>query len=173
MKRLFIFVSFGFAAVILESTLLSGLPTNSIHFDLVLLAIITLSLFEHQKGAILSVAALGFLMDTASVAPFGLSIFSYLIVYGFIRLVFARIMVEVWVARFIWIMIASVLNKIATSLLLISWYGNFPALDVILYNAPLQALFDALLGLVFVPMLRQFDALTIEKLFRPKGLVLR
>ncbi len=172
MRRIWLFLAYGIAAVVLESTVLSNWPTTFFHFDLIIMAVIALALAEEQRGAIATVVILGALLDVASAAPFGLAIFSFLIIYGFIRMIVSKITIEIWPARFVWVGLASLLNKIITGLLIFVWSGNFGMIDVLVMIAGPQALFDALVGLVMIPLLRWYDTLTWEKLSRPKGLVL-
>lgn len=171
MRRFFLFFVYGVVVAVLETTVLSNFPTTLVRFDLILYAVVALALAEDQRGAVVIVAMLGAFMDSVSSGPFGLTIFSSLAVYGFIRLIFTRIMVEAWVARFIWVGVASLLDKAVTSLLLFVWFGDTPILGVLLRLAIPQALFDACLGLIFVPLLRKYEGLTWEKLFRPKKLI--
>lgn len=172
MKRIWIFLVYGIIAVVIESTWLAYFPTTLIHFDLILMAVIAIALAEDQHGAIASVVILGALLDVTSIAPFGLAVFSSLIVYGFIRMIVAKISIEIWVARFVWVGLASLLNKVITALLIFVWSGNLTVLDVLARIAGPQAIFDAMVGLFMISILRRLDGLTWEKLFSPKGLVL-
>lgn len=173
MRRIWLFLVYGVTAVVIESTWLSDFPTALIHFDLILMAVIAVALAEDQHGAIASVVILGALLDATSIAPFGLAIFSSLVVYGFIRMIVAKISVEIWVARFVWVGLASLLNKMITALLIFVWSGNLTFVEVAAKIAGPQAIFDAAVGLFMIPLLRRYDSLTWEKLFRPKGLVLK
>ena len=172
MRRIWLFLVYGILAVVFESTWLSGFLGTYIHFDFVLMAVIALALAEETKVAIATVIILGALLDVASGAPFGLAIFSFLIVYGFIRSIVAKITIEIWPARFVWVGLASLLNKLMTVLLLFVWSGNVNIVEVLIKIAGPQAVFDACVGLVMVPFLKWYDGLTWAKLFRPKGLVL-
>jgi cell shape-determining protein MreD len=166
-------MAYGLASVVIESTVFSNFPAALVHLDLILFAVVALALAEDQRGVIFIIIMLGALMDIVSSAPFGLTIMSSLAVYGFIRLVFTRIMVEAWVARFIWVGVASVLDKVITGILLFIWYGDTPILKVLAIAALPQAFFDACLGLLIVPPLRKYGDLTLEKIFRPKKLVFK
>lgn len=173
MRRVWLFLVYGIIAVAIESTWLSDFPTALIHFDLILMAVIAIALAEDQHGAIASVVILGALLDAVSIAPFGLAIFSSLVVYGFIRMIVAKISVEIWVARFVWVGLASLINKAITALLIFVWSGNLTFVGVAAKIAGPQAVFDAAVGLFMIPLLIKYDQLTWEKLFRPKGLVLK
>ena len=76
MRRFWLFLVYGIVAVVLESTLFSNFPASTVHFDLILMAVISLALLEEQRGAIPTVVVLGMLVDIASAAPFGLAVFS-------------------------------------------------------------------------------------------------
>ena len=173
MRRFLLFLAYGIVVAVLESTILSSFPTRLVHFDFILFAVVALALSEDQRGVIVIVVMLGAIMDTVSSAPFGLTILSSLAIYVFIRMVFTRIMVEAWVARFIWVGVASLLDKVVTGFLLFMWYGDTPFIGVLLRLALPQALFDACVGLILVPLLRKYEGLTWDKLFRPKRLILK
>jgi len=173
MRRIWLFLVYGIFAVVIESTCLSNFFGTVIHFDFILMAVIALAIAEDQRGAIASVVILGALLDITSSAPFGLAIFSSLVVYGFIRMIVAKITIEIWVARFVWVGLASLLNKVITLLLLFVWSGNVNVIEVLVKIAGPQAVFDAIVGLFMIPAVRWYDGLTWEKLSRPKGLVFK
>ncbi len=172
MRRIWLFLVYGIIAVVLESTWLAYFPTTLIRFDLILMAVIAIALADDQRGAIASVVIMGALLDVTSMAPFGLAVFSLVVVYGFIRTIVAKISIEIWLARFVWVGLASLLNKVITVLLVFVWSGNLSFVEVLGKICGPQALFDAAVGLFMIPLLRRLDSLTWEKLFRPKGLVL-
>lgn len=173
MRRFLLFFAYGLVSVVLESTIFSNFPTTFVHLDLILYAVVALALAEDQRGIIFIIIMLGALMDVVSSAPFGLTIMSSLAIYGFIRLIFTRIMVEAWVARFIWVGIASVLDKVIDGFLLFVWYGDTPIIGVLAKAALPQAFFDACLGLIIIPPLRRYGNLTLERIFRPKKLIFK
>lgn len=173
MRRFWLFLIYGVLAVALESTVLSDFPTHTLRVDLILLAVISLALAEDERGAIESVIAMGLLLDVASSAPFGLATFSSLLVYWFIRMIVSKISVEVWVARFVWVMLASLLSKIITVILTLVWSGNISVVEALLRIGLPQAIFDGLVGLIMIPLIMKYDGLTWEKLTKPKGLVLK
>lgn len=172
MRRFWLFLVYGIFAVVFESTLLSYFPSTSVNFDLILMATIAIALAEDQRGAIASVVMLGALLDVTSSAPLGLAIFSSLVIYGFIRMIIAKISIEIWVARFVWVGLASLLGKVITALLVFVWSGNMVVIETLARLCGPQAIFDGFVGLFMIPVLRWYDGLTWEKLFRPKGLVL-
>ena len=173
MRRFWLFTIYGVVAIALESTILSNVPTSTIHVDLILMAVIALALAEDESGAILCVVMLGVLLDLSSSAPFGMAIFTLLVVFGFIRLIVAKISIEVWVARFIWVGLASLLCKAVTIVFALVWSGNITMVEALLRLSVPQALFDGAVGLFMIPLVMKYDGLTWEKLFKPKGLVLK
>jgi len=173
MRRFWLFAVYGIVAIVLESTLLSHFPTVTFHVDLILMAVIALALAQEERGAISSVVMMGLLLDVSSSAPFGLATFSSLLVFGFIRIIIAKISVEVWVARFIWVVIASLLNRAIIIALMLVWSGNVSIVEVLLRSSMPQALLDGLVGLFMIPAIIHYDSLTWEKLFKPKGLVFK
>jgi len=173
MKRFWLFAVYGIIAVTLESTLFAFFPTQMVKFDFILLAIIALALAEDQRGVIPSVVLLGLFVDVSSSAPFGLATFSLLVIFGFIRMIISKISIEIWFARFVWIGIASLLYKVITGLLTLAWLGNTSVVQVLIRFSLPQAVFDGFIGLFLIPLIMKYDDLTWEKIFKPKGLVLK
>jgi rod shape-determining protein MreD len=173
MRRFWLFAVYGIVAVTLESTLFASLPSQVVRFDLILLAVIALALAEDQRGVIASVVMLGLFVDVSSSAPFGLATFSLLMIYGFIRMIIAKISIEIWFARFVWVALASLLYKVVTGILTLAWLGNLSVARVLIRSSLPQAAFDGLVGLVLIPLIMKYDGLTWEKIFKPKGLILK
>ncbi len=173
MRLFLLFIFYGLVTAILETTWLAGWPSSMVHFHFILYAVITLALLEEQRGKIFIVVVLGMLVDILSSGPFGLSIFAYLIVYGFIRMIISRIMVEVWVARFVWVCLASLLQKTATGVLTYIWSGDILIFKMFMKYALPQAAFDATLGLIMIPLLKKYADLSWSKLFKPKKIIVK
>lgn len=173
MRFFLLMAVFGVVAVALESTWLSGVPAQSLRFDVILVAVAAVA-FSFERGQALPVVIFfGLLMDVASEGPFGMSVFSYLVIYGIIRTVIAKISFQTGPALLFWIAIVSLTDKSLTSLVLLAATGDATMARIIMRLAPAQAILDAVVGLVCVPFLGWYWDLSWEKITRPKGLVMK
>jgi hypothetical protein len=173
MRFFLLMAFFGAAAVVLESTWLSDFPTQSLRIDFVVIAVAALAFSFEWRQALPLVILYGVLMDVASAAPFGMSIFSYVIIYGFLRTIIAKISFQAGPALLFWVAIVSLLDKALCSLVLIAATGDLAIPQIIVRVAPAQAFIDAVAGLAMVPFLGWYWDLSWEKITRPKGLVMR
>lgn len=164
---------YGILAVVLETTWLSGLPTSVVQFDFIIIAVAALSFYERWYRALPIIFLLGLLVDISSAGPFGLSILSYMMVYGLIRLVIAKISFQAGLALLFWVAIISIMNKVICSVVLLAVSGKMIFPEIIMKSAPAQALLDAALAVVIMPFIRWYWDLTWEKIARPKGLVMK
>lgn len=152
--------------------MLSGVPTQGYRFDLILIAVAYLGFSEGWRRALPIILVLGTLYDVSSAGPFGMAIFSYLTIYGLLRLIITKIAYQTVVARFGWIVIASLLNRAISSVLVLMWGYPLDVPEIFLTRAPIQALIDSSTGLVLIPFLAWYSDLRWSKLFHPKKLVL-
>lgn len=173
MRLVILYIVYGIVAIVLESTWLSDLPTDRYHFDFLLIGVAYLGFSQDWKHALPIVAVFGILYDVASAGPFGMALASYIIIYLAIRLIIAKITYQSIMARFGWIAIASVFDKAVCALLLFMWGYDLELVEIFLTRAPIQALVDSTLGLVMIPFLKWYSDFSLEKIFRPKGLVLK
>jgi len=163
---------FGVAAVVLESTWLAHFPTQSLRLDLIVVSVAALAFSFEWRQALPVVILYGVIMDVASGAPFGMSIFSYVIIYGFLRTIIAKISFQAGPALLFWVAIVSLLDKALCSLVLAAM-GDLAVPRIIVKLAPAQALLDAVVGLALVPFLAWYWDLSWEKITRPRGLVMK
>lgn len=173
MRFFLLMAAFGVAAVVLESTWLSGFPTQSLRFDLMTVAVAAFAFRFEWRQALPVIILYGILMDAASAVPFGMSLFSYLIIYGFLRTIIAKISFQGGAVLLFWVAVVSLLDKALQSFVFLAATGDFTIPRIIARLAPAQALFDAVVGLALVPFLAWLGDLTWEKITRPKGLVMR
>jgi rod shape-determining protein MreD len=172
--RLFIlYIIYGIVAVVLESTWLSGVPTAKYQFDFLLIAVAYLGFSQEWRHAVPIIVIFGVLYDAVSSGPFGTAVCSYLVIYTLLRLVITKIAYQSLVSRFAWVAIASLLDKAVMVLLLLMWDYPTSIAELVVTRAPLQALLDAGVGLILIPILAWFTELRWSTLFRPKGLVMR
>lgn len=164
---------FGIAAVVLESTWLAGIPTQSLRFDFTTVAVAAIAFSFEWRRALPVVIFYGFLMDAASAVPFGMTVFSYLVIYGFLRTIIAKISFQAGPALLFWVAIISLLDKALQSLVFIATTGDMTLPRLMVRIAPAQALLDAVVGLGIVPFLAWYADVSWEKITRPKGLVMR
>ena len=172
--RLFIlYIIYGIVSVVLESTWLSGVPTSKYQFDFLLIAVAYLGFSQEWRHAVPIIVIYGIMYDTVSAGPFGTALCSYLVIYILLRLVITKIAYQSLVSRFAWVAIASFVDKLVMAILLVMWDYPTPIAELVITRAPLQALLDAGVGLILVPVLGWYAELRWSTLFRPKGLVMR
>lgn len=172
MRFFLLMLVYGVIALTLETTLLAGLPWGTVRLDLIIVAIAALSFYQGWRKAVPVIVVYGALVDVASAAPFGLSIFSYLVIFFVIRAVITKISFQRGPALLFWLAMVSLFDKALCSLILIAATGEVSLAKAIIKNAPFQAVVDAVVGFVVVPLLRRYWNLSWEKLTRPKGLVM-
>jgi hypothetical protein len=173
MSFFLLMLAYGIVTIVFETTFLYGLPTPSVHFDFVIAAVAALAFYQEWKRALPVVIMLGVLMDISSAAPFGLTVLSYLIIYGVIRAIIAKISFQSGAALLFWVAMISLINKFVTLVALLATTGDAAYIEIIARNAPLQALLDAALAFAMIPFITWYWDLSWEKITRPKGLVLK
>lgn len=172
--RFFILMAvFGVIAIVLETTWLSGFPADSLRFDFIIIAVAALSFNLEWRKALPVIVFYGIIMDLASSAPFGMSIFSYVIIYILVRAIVAQISFQAGLALLFWVCIVSLADKVLCSLVVSVANGDLAVLRIMLKRAPMQAIFDSVVALGLVPFLLWYWDLSWEKITRPKGLVLK
>ena len=173
MRFFLLMAVFGLAAVVLECTLLCDFPTESLRLDIVVVAVAALAFSFEWRQAFPLVILYGLLVDSASAAPFGMSLFSYAIIYGFLRLIVSKISFQTGPALLFWVAVVSLLDKALCSLVLVASTGDLSLPRIFVRLAPAQALLDAVTGLAVVPFLGWYWSLSWEKITRPRGLVMK
>ena len=172
--RFFILMAiYGVVAVVLSTTVFAGWPTGMLRFDFIIPAVAVVSFYKSKAQAIPVIVFYGMLMDAASAAPFGMSILSYIVVYLFVRAIVSKISFQEGVALLFWVAIISLIDKLVCALVLFVSTGELYIPWIILEIAPAQALIDAAVGFVSIPLLTKYWDLSWDKIRRPKGLVLR
>lgn len=172
--RFFILMAiYGVVAVVLETTVLAGWPTDMLSFDLLLPAVAALSFYKEKREAIPVIIFFGMLMDAASAAPFGMSVISYLTIFIFMRLIISKISFQEGIGLLFWVAIVSLIDKAVSLLVIFAKTGDINFFGIILERAPAQALLDAAVALLIVPILVRYWDLSWEKIREPKGLVLK
>lgn len=172
--RFFILMAiYGVFAVVLETTVLAGWPTEMLDFDLVLPAVAALSFYKEKREALPVIIFFGLLMDAASAAPFGMSVISYIAIFIFMRLIISQISFQEGIGLLFWVAMISLLDKAVCMLVLFAKTGEFNYVGIILERAPAQALLDAAVALLIVPLLTRYWGLSWQKIREPKGLVLK
>ncbi|MFH1829774.1 MAG: rod shape-determining protein MreD [Pseudomonadota bacterium] len=172
--RFFVLMAiYGVVAIVLETTVLAGFPTEMLRFDLMLPAVAALSFYKGRAQAIPVIIFFGLLMDVASAAPFGMTVLSYLFIYFFMRLIIAKISFQEGIGLLFWVAIISLMDKAVCIMVLTASTGKLKMAGILVERAPAQALLDAAVGLLLVPLLVRYWDLSWQKLREPKGLVLK
>ncbi len=164
---------YGILAIVLETTWLANIPTDMLRFDFMIIAVAALSFYKEAWRAIPVVIFFGVITDVTSGGPFGMSILSYLIIYGCVRMVLAKISFQAGAALIFWIAMVSVLDKLISALFMMAVTGHLAFAEVILRAAPAQAILDAAVAIFLVPFIKWYWDLSWEKITRPKGLVMK
>lgn len=165
--------AYGIVAVVLESTWLANLPVATLRFDFIIIAVAALSFHKDAWRALPVIIFFGVITDVASGGPFGISILSYLIIYGCIRTILAKISFQTGIALLFWVAVISLLDNIISSVFLMAIYGNVAFAEIIMQSAVAQAILDAAMAIFLMPFIRWYWDLSWEKITRPKGLVLK
>jgi hypothetical protein len=172
--RFFLLMSaYGIFAIVMMTTLLAGWPTQMLRFDLVMPAVAALSFYAEPRRAVPVIVMLGALMDAASAVPFGMSVLSYLVIYGSVRTIIAKISFQGGVALVFWLAMMSLMDKLVSAMVFFVATGSSDVPLLIAERAPAQALLDAAVGSIMVPIIVKYWDLTWEKIRTPKGLVLK
>jgi cell shape-determining protein MreD len=172
--RLFVlYIIYGIVAIVIESTWLADMPTASYRLDFLIIAITYLGFSQEWRRAVPIILVYGTLYDVASAGPFGMALCSYLAIYGFIRLIIAKIAYQSLVSRFGWVAIASLMDKAISAALVFMWGYPLQVPEAMITRAPVQALINSIIGLAVIPFLAWYSELTWDTLFRPKKLVLK
>lgn len=173
MRFFLLMAAYGIAAVVLSTTVLAGWPTEMLRFDFILPAVAVISFYKEKREAIPIIVFYGMIVDISSAAPFGMSILAYLVIYLFVRAIISKISFQEGVALLFWVAIISLVDKVACAVVLYVSTGEMFISRVVLEIAPAQALMDAALGFLIIPVITKYWDLSWEKMRRPKGLVLR
>ena len=91
-------------------------------------------------------------------------------IYAFVRTIIAKISFQEGVGLLFWVAIMSLADKLVGAVVMMVSTGDTSMAGVMIERAPAQALLDAAVGLVMVPLLVRYGDLTWEKIRRPKGL---
>jgi rod shape-determining protein MreD len=172
MRIIILYIIYGVIAIVLQTTWLAGLPTETFQFNLLLPAIVYLGFSCGRSYAIPIIVVLGTFYDVQSAGPFGMALCSYLIIYSLIRMIISKITYQSNVSRFMWVGIASALDKGVGALLLLIWGEKLAISEFLLGKAIIQALLDSAMGVVLIPFLAWYSDLRWSKLFRPKKIVI-
>ena len=173
MKKTVLIIIWTVLWLALESTVLSGLPMNSMRFDMVFLAVVALSFMEESINGIFPVAIIGMIVDGISPSPFGLFTTVYLAAFLAIRFATSAIYLNSPVSRFFWTMIASAIAIWIKALLTALIYKNPQFVMIATLQFIPQSVFNGVMGIFVIPVFKWYVGLTWEKITRPKGLVLR
>lgn len=171
MKPFLLYVFYACCAAALQTTWFGAFPSRFVRFDLLFMAVMAISLGAgEKKSSVATLLTLGAIADLASGAPFGLSLFSYLVVFSCMRGLFSQITLQTPFAQFVWSAMMSMIDKLTCAALLASWARSPSPFSLWLPRAIPQALSDALLGLAMIPFLRWYIGITKETFVPAKGL---
>lgn len=170
MQRVVVFIIWTILALLVQTVILPDFPSARVWSDLLFYLVIILGLrFRLATGVILA-ALLGYIADTTSLAPYGTTLISYVLILLFIRQVKANIYLESRLSLFFWVAVFSLFKQlIQTGFLAVSVKG-FDLGAFILWRLFLQSIWDALLGLLILPLIEKMMFADWALMFRRKGL---
>jgi cell shape-determining protein MreD len=173
MRFFVLMIIYCIVAITLQTTVLSGLPSNWVRFDFLIILVAALSFFQGWRRAVPIILIMGSLVDVTSATPFGISILSYLVIFLVIRAIISKISFQGGIALLLWIMIVSLFDKSLRSLVLVASAGGAAHVEFLIRGALFQAMLDAVLGVLLIPFIKAYWDLSWEKISRPKGLVFK
>jgi rod shape-determining protein MreD len=94
MRSAALFLTFGFTAVLLQTTLLRLATFGTVTPDLILVLVVYLGLHYQQAGGAAGAFCLGYLLDTFSGANFGVNAFATTFVFFFVYVLSRRLWIE-------------------------------------------------------------------------------
>jgi cell shape-determining protein MreD len=159
--------------IVAESTLLRSFPSETIRLDVLFLSVLAIGFKHEWHEGLTSVLLIGLICDAVSPAPFGIASAAYAAAFFAVRAAGAAVYLRSVTARLVWTCAASAFYLWLKAGALTLVFGNPFFVKYALLRFVPQSLFNALAGLMFIPMFWWFTGLTWEKIVRPKGLVLR
>jgi rod shape-determining protein MreD len=94
MRSAALFLTFGFTAVLLQTTLLRLATFGTITPDLILVLVVYLGLRYQQAGGAVGAFSLGYLLDSFSGANFGVNAFAMTFLFFFVYVLSRRLWIE-------------------------------------------------------------------------------
>lgn len=170
MQRVIIFIFWSLFAIVVQSVVLSDFPSVRIWTDLIFYLVIILGLRFGLATGVIVAGVLGYIADTASLAPYGTATISYVVTFLFIRTVKANIFIENRLALFFWIAVFSVVRQAVQILYLTISARNLDLSATIILHVAFQSLWDALLGILIIPLIEKMMTKDWGMLFRRRSL---
>ena len=153
MKIISFYIIYGLIAIILESTILNGFPFGRLYsIDLIFMGVAAVAFDDSVSYRWWLLFILGAFKDIASSIPWGVSIFSFIVVVFLYRLISKSISSQTGIGRIFWTAILSLSCKFIISGI-IYLYGMPNNALAILKHAPLQAIGDGIASLLFVALI--------------------
>lgn len=170
MQTTVIFAVWVLLSLLIQTVILPAVPSAYVWTDLLFyLVIVTALRFKFIPGIIIT-CFLGYIFDTASAAPHGTELVSYLVVFFFVKKIKENIFLNSKAALFCWIMIFSLLKQLVQ----IFWIGvaspRFEVGIVFVGRLVLQSFWDGLLGLFAVTLIARLLDTDWGLVFRKKGI---
>lgn len=173
MRFFFLYFFYGVISLVLQETFFASFPFQTVRFDFLFMAVMTLAFTTETKRALPLILFFGALTDAVSVAPFGMSILSYSAVYFMMRGIIAQISFHAGFGRFVWGALMSLVDKVVCAFLLLLWTQKFSLFLIWITESFSQALCDATLALFFVPFLTWYSDVSLEKLTKTRKLIMK
>lgn len=168
-----LFAFYGLIAAVLNGTLLSSFPSESLRLQLHFLGVVYAGVTYEWRQGLPIVLILGLFSTAYGSAPFITDVVAFMAVYFLIRLVVGNIFLNSVLGKVTWVIVFSLICQgieLAIILLLkkTTVYFHFAKWWIV----P-QALVNSMLGIALLPFFSWYTGLSWQGLRRPKGLVLK
>ena len=151
MKPSFYLLLFSIPIFLLEG-IVRYLPFSFLHVDLILLVVIYMGFFIPIFPGAFFVFFLGIFQESLASSFHGTLLFSYLLVYFFLRLFYRQLFLQRKSAQWIWVFLLSLAQRsLVTGLLLWQGYRGGGSLWILIFFS----VFEGLFSLVFFPFLKK------------------
>ncbi len=173
MKRFLFIVIYSVVSIVLETTLLTNIPHSHFHFNFIILMVAYISFALSWSEGVPSILFMGLLQDSVSLAPFGVTAVSYLLIFFLVKLILGRVYFNTPVSRFIEVSSISVLDKLVVMVVVLITRGidSFHIFWVVRMIP--QAVFNGLFAVIWLPVIHWYINLSKEKFFKKKEIILK
>lgn len=159
--------------LVIGSTFLGDVPGKNLSIDVIFLTVLAIGFSKEWDEGSTHIAIIGLICDAISPAPFGIITITYFLAFTSIRMATSTIYVQSRVSQLVWTMVASGLAIWVKAIIMAFIFRNENFLQIAMWSFIPQSFLNAFLGIIFIPFFDWYHTLTWEKLFRPKGLVLK
>ena len=158
MNKLYLYVfyiSVVFAAIVIQSTLLSPQNTGVFYVDYSLISVIYISLFPEISGLILLAFFSGYIIDVLSAADIGIYTISRLSLYILLRLLITKVYSDRFFVEFGIIILSVIYERLL--LYIVTFLGSTTYIDLQFGFTVKNILINAVIGYIFFIILKEIN----------------